>query len=111
MEMARRLESDGRGGKYVGLTRRSGGRTVCGTASVSEDESASAIPHRLAESRNIFVNSMSDLFHERVSDGFILKVWQVMRETPRHHYQILTSGPNGWHRSSRRSSMTCCQQY
>jgi len=50
-------------------------------------------PSSLAESRKIFVNSMSDLFHERVSDGFILKVWQVMRETPRHHYQISTKRP------------------
>ncbi|PWB84396.1 MAG: ABC transporter ATP-binding protein, partial [Methylocystaceae bacterium] len=37
--------------------------------------------------------SMSDLFHERVSDAFILDVWQVMRETPRHNYQILTKRP------------------
>ncbi len=36
---------------------------------------------------------MSDLFHERVSDDFILDVWKVMRETPRHNYQILTKRP------------------
>jgi protein gp37 len=36
---------------------------------------------------------MSDLFHEQVSDDFILAVWQVMRETPRHSYQILTKRP------------------
>ena len=36
---------------------------------------------------------MSDLFHEKVSDDFILKVWNVMRETPHHNYQILTKRP------------------
>ena len=41
----------------------------------------------------IFVNSMSDLFHDQVSDKFILSVWKVMEETPRHNYQILTKRP------------------
>lgn len=36
---------------------------------------------------------MSDLFHESVSDAFISKVWNVMRATPHHHYQILTKRP------------------
>ena len=36
---------------------------------------------------------MSDLFHERVSDSFIMDVWQVMRDTPRHNYQVLTKRP------------------
>lgn len=40
--------------------------------------------------RKVFVNSMSDLFHEQVPDTFIGTVWQVMAETPRHTYQILT---------------------
>src|SRR3546814_18754804 len=52
-----------------------------------------AIPHRWKKSRKIFVNSMSDLFHEQVSDTFILEVWRVMRETPHHNYQILTKRP------------------
>jgi protein gp37 len=32
--------------------------------------------------------------HEGVSDAFILRVWQVMRETPHHNYQILTKRPD-----------------
>lgn len=36
---------------------------------------------------------MSDLFHEQVRDAFILAVWQVMRNTPQHTYQILTKRP------------------
>lgn len=41
-------------------------------------------------SHNIFVCSMSDLFHKDVPDWFIDKVMQTISETPRHRYQILT---------------------
>jgi protein gp37 len=91
MEMARRLEAMGVE-KYTGLTRRSGKRTTW-NGSVREDQEALTIPHRWKKPRTIFVNSMSDLFHDKVSDAFILEVWHVMRDTPRHNYQILTKRP------------------
>jgi protein gp37 len=37
-----------------------------------------------------FVNSMSDLFHERVPDEFLDGVFDVIKKTPYHTYQILT---------------------
>lgn len=37
-----------------------------------------------------FVNSMSDLFHEGISDEFLGRVFSVIRRTPQHTYQILT---------------------
>lgn len=37
-----------------------------------------------------FVNSMSDLFHEKVPDEYIERVFEVIRKTPQHTYQILT---------------------
>jgi protein gp37 len=37
-----------------------------------------------------FVNSMSDLFHERIPDSYIDQVFDVIRQTPHHTYQILT---------------------
>ncbi len=40
--------------------------------------------------RRIFVNSMSDLFHDEVPTAFIAAVFDVMRKTPQHTYQILT---------------------
>lgn len=43
--------------------------------------------------RRVFVNSVSDLFHPDVPDGFIGSVWNVMALTPRHSYQILTKRP------------------
>lgn len=38
----------------------------------------------------IFVNSMSDLFHEKVPLDFIQQVFKVMNECPQHHFQVLT---------------------
>jgi len=91
MEMAKRLESM-HVAKYAGLTRQTGKRTVW-NGTVREDENSLAIPYSWKKPRKIFVNSMSDLFHDQVSDEFILRVWNVMRDTPRHSYQILTKRP------------------
>jgi protein gp37 len=91
MEMAKRLQAM-RMEKYKGLTRRSGRRTIW-NGIVREDRAALAIPLRWRKPKKIFVNSMSDLFHPGVSDAFILEVWEVMRATPHHHYQILTKRP------------------
>lgn len=50
-------------------------------------------PIRWQRPRMIFVNSMSDLFHEDVPFDFIDKVFAVMAATPHHTYQILTKRP------------------
>ena len=47
-------------------------------------------PLRWKTSRMVFVNSMSDLFHEDVSDAYIERVCRVMVEARRHTYQVLT---------------------
>jgi protein gp37 len=92
MRMAARLEAMGQE-KYRGLTRRSGGRAVW-KGRVRCDESAVTIPHSWSKPRKVFVNSMSDLFHDDVPASFVAKVWSVMEETPRHIYQILTKRPD-----------------
>ncbi len=38
----------------------------------------------------VFVNSMSDIFHERLDDDFIFEVFETMNEVDRHVYQVLT---------------------
>lgn len=43
--------------------------------------------------RRIFVNSMSDLFHEAVPDDYIARVFAVMAEAERHVFQVLTKRP------------------
>lgn len=40
--------------------------------------------------RRIFVNSLSDLFHDAVPDEYIARIWAVMALAPRHTFQILT---------------------
>lgn len=50
-------------------------------------------PLRWVKPRRIFVNSMSDLFHEDVPDEFIDKVFAVMGTAPWHTFQVLTKRP------------------
>lgn len=47
-------------------------------------------PLRRARPTIYFVNSMSDLFHERVPESYIDRVFEVIARTPHHTYQILT---------------------
>lgn len=47
-------------------------------------------PKTWRKSHNIFVCSMSDLFHEMVPFDFIDRVMRTIEETPQHRYQILT---------------------
>ena len=48
------------------------------------------VPRRWAAPRTVFVNSMSDLFHDDVPTHFIAQVFDVMLSTPQHTYQVLT---------------------
>ena len=47
-------------------------------------------PLRWREPRLIFVNSMSDLFHEGVPDDYVVEVAKVMQRANWHTYQVLT---------------------
>jgi protein gp37 len=48
------------------------------------------LPKKWREPRLIFVNSMSDLFHEQLPLEFIQRVFATMRDCPQHTFQILT---------------------
>jgi len=48
------------------------------------------LPTTWKRPRRVFVNSMSDLFHEAVPTEFILDVFAVMHHAPWHQYQVLT---------------------
>jgi protein gp37 len=50
-------------------------------------------PLRWKRSRTIFVNSMSDLFHESVPDEFIRDVFSIMNRADWHTFQVLTKRP------------------
>lgn len=47
-------------------------------------------PLRWRKPRRVFVNSMSDLFHDQVPDEFIASVFAAMAAAPEHTFQILT---------------------
>jgi protein gp37 len=57
------------------------------------------VPEKLSEPltwkkpRRVFVNSMSDLFHEGVPDSYIDQVFAVMALAPHHTFQVLTKRP------------------
>lgn len=88
MRMAERLEKMGQI-KYTGLTRRSAGRPKWNGKTYLDFE-ALKIPFKWKTGKMIFVNSMSDLFHENVEIKFIKKVFDVMRDCPHHTFQVLT---------------------
>ncbi len=47
-------------------------------------------PYKWKKPKIVFVNSMSDLFHEEVPLDFIQDVFRVMRDNPQHVFQVLT---------------------
>ena len=48
------------------------------------------VPRKWRQPRVVFVNSMSDLFHEDIPDAYIARVFDTMRECPQHTFQVLT---------------------
>ncbi|MEK7818653.1 MAG: phage Gp37/Gp68 family protein [Bacteroidota bacterium] len=48
------------------------------------------IPYTWKNSKVVFVNSMSDLFHKDIPLSFIKKVFAVMNDNPQHVFQVLT---------------------
>lgn len=51
-------------------------------------------PKKWKKPRLIFVNSMSDLFHESVPFDFIKATFEIMNQCPQHTFQVLTKRPN-----------------
>lgn len=82
----------GPGQPYEGLAdpARSGSKW---TGRVALFENVLPQPLKWKRPRRIFVNSMSDLFHENLSDDQIDRVFAVMALAPQHSFQILTKRP------------------
>lgn len=87
--MTRRLAAMGQA-KYAGLVNRGKGHF---NGTVRLHEPSLDLPLRWRKPRRIFVNPMSDLFHEGVPEEAIDQVFAVMALTPRHTYQVLTKRP------------------
>jgi protein gp37 len=75
--MARRLEA-------MGVERYQNGFKV------TLHPDAVDVPRRWRQPRVVFVNSMSDLFHEAVPLAFIERVFATMHQSPQHTFQVLT---------------------
>jgi protein gp37 len=75
--------------RYHGLTREVNDRVIW-TGEVRLVEEALEKPLRWKRPRRIFVNSMSDLFHEHVPDEWIDRIFTIMALSPQHTFQILT---------------------
>lgn len=85
--MARRLS--GKGGSYEGLLHKTG----AWNGGITLVEGALEQPERWRKPRRVFVDSMSDLFHESVPFDFVDKVFETMITNERHTFQILTKRP------------------
>lgn len=84
------------GGPYEGLVRK----TTQGfkwTGEVRLIEKDLEAPLRWKKPWKIFVNSMSDLFHESVPDTWIDRIFAVMALASHHTFQILTKRPGHMH--------------
>lgn len=93
--MASRLATipNSTGRKYEGTSRRSrSGRPVF-SGRINLDESSLGLPRRWRLPRRVFVNSMSDLFHESIPPPFVRRVFEVMNECSQHSFQVLTKRP------------------
>ena len=86
------VRQSGPGGKYEGLVRStpSGPRW---TGKVAFDEKKLVEPLSWRKPRRVFVNSMSDLFHEALTDEQIDRVFAVMALADQHTFQCLTKRP------------------
>jgi protein gp37 len=51
------------------------------------------LPLKWKKARKIFVNSMSDLFHEKMPDDYLMEICDVMKRADWHIFQILTKRP------------------
>jgi protein gp37 len=90
MKQAHRFS--GTGGAYEGLTQLSKrGPVWTGRARFVPEMLAAPLSWR--KPARVFVNSMSDLFHEDITDDQIAAVFGIMAACPRHTFQVLTKRP------------------
>ena len=79
--------------RYDGITKKVGGK-IRWTGTINLVEAALELPLKWNRPRRIFVNSMSDLFHEKVSFTWIDRIFTVMARCGQHTFQVLTKRPD-----------------
>ncbi len=83
----------GPGLAYEGLGRWSAKRMPLWTGEIRLIREQLDLPLRWKRPRNVFVNSMSDLFHEKASFHDIAAIFGIMAAAPQHRFQVLTKRP------------------
>jgi protein gp37 len=83
----------GHGQTDEGLARRTSNGAPRWTGKIMFVEKHLEDPIRWRKPRRIFVNSMSDLFHEGVTDEQLDRIFAVMAKAQRHTFQVLTKRP------------------
>lgn len=86
------MRFSGKGGSYEGLVKMTNGHPQW-TGKVRFIPELLKVPLVRKAPTKFFVNSMSDLFHEGLSDEIIQKIFKVMCEAKRHTFQVLTKRP------------------
>ncbi len=51
------------------------------------------LPFQWKTPKRVFVNSMSDIFHEQIPDKYILQIFETMNQCRQHEFQVLTKRP------------------
>jgi len=93
MRQAFRIEQFGTASHYQGLTKKVNGNIVW-TGKVSRaSDSGMRKPFGIKAPALIFVNSMSDFWHENAQDAWRIEALEIMRSNPSHTFQVLTKRP------------------
>jgi protein gp37 len=79
--------------QYAGLVEKLPNGKLNWTGRINLIEERLTQPLHWREPRRVFVNSQSDLFHDKVPDEFIDRIFAVMALCPQHTFQILTKRP------------------
>jgi protein gp37 len=90
MAQAHRIQRMTPSTHYVGTTKLVNDKPVWTGVVKQAPEHALLAPLRWKKPRKIFVNSMSDLFHESVPDAWIDRIFAIMALCPQHTFQVLT---------------------
>ncbi len=93
MKQANRIQAFGTVPHYTGVTHKVNGRAVWSGQLNRSSDRAMAKPLTISGGALIFVNSMSDFFHESAEDSWRIEALAIIRRCPQHTFQILTKRP------------------
>jgi len=79
--------------KMAGRLQLMGNKKYISGFSVKTHEECLGDPTKWKKPSMVFVNSMSDLYHELVPTEFIERIFSVMNDNPQHIFQLLTKRP------------------